>query len=598
MKEFIEYYQEQLLFLRKHGGYFAKKHPEIAQAIDLKDSASSDPHTERIIESVAFMAARLAKKIENNEEKLAKHILKVLYPAVCNTFPACCLVCFEPPKQKDAADLVVIPRRSLFSLRQIDGNYCFFKNVYSINLYPLEISSISVLENNNACFFEITIQTLSVPIENMNIDELTLCIDSVVIEDSLLVYEAIFAKKKDVCIKILNKKTNQEQKIVLPAGSLARKGFSDEDAIYPMDVYTVGAYQLFQEMMFFPQKFLFFEVKNIGQSIQSCNIQDIETFTIVIESSLPKTKINKIILRDIFKLNIAPMVNLFDVTSDPFKFDNTKTKYLLIADQKRDKELEIHSIKELHIIDSVNFEDSIICPYFSLEDNLDKNTIRTLFWIEDKEVSEIRHHEGSDTYVSIIDTDIDVTKGYDEVIYAKTLCINRSLEKDFHIGDELIAEGVDTGEYISRLYNHPTFPQPFTDTDANFELVSALACSHISLAEPKQLKDHIGKLLRTLSGNRASKYENFLRNIGRIKTQHVVRRFGRDSWRGFVKGLEFQIFIENEESYYVFFLSLFINEYLSSIVSINSFVEIVLISQKTNKERARLPMSSGRKEII
>lgn len=63
MKNFLNYYHDELLSLREKGGIFAKKHPNIAEKLDIKNGESSDPQTERIIESVAFMAAKLHQKL-------------------------------------------------------------------------------------------------------------------------------------------------------------------------------------------------------------------------------------------------------------------------------------------------------------------------------------------------------------------------------------------------------------------------------------------------------------------------------------------------------------------------------------------------------
>ena len=60
-----------------------------------------------------------------------------------------------------------------------------------------------------------------------------------------------------------------------------------------------------------------------------------------------------------------------------------------------------------------------------------------------------------------------------------------------------------------------------------------------------------------------------------------------------------KVFVKDEQfSFFTYFFCCILNQYLSSSVSINSFVELVLISDKTNKELARWNPTSGRKDLL
>ena len=55
----LDRYREELTFLRRMGMRFAKQHPRLARRLELSSGESPDPHVERLIESVAFLTARL-----------------------------------------------------------------------------------------------------------------------------------------------------------------------------------------------------------------------------------------------------------------------------------------------------------------------------------------------------------------------------------------------------------------------------------------------------------------------------------------------------------------------------------------------------------
>ena len=59
LDELLPYYQRELSYLRRAGAEFAGKYPKIGQRLELGLDESPDPHVERLIESFAFLAARL-----------------------------------------------------------------------------------------------------------------------------------------------------------------------------------------------------------------------------------------------------------------------------------------------------------------------------------------------------------------------------------------------------------------------------------------------------------------------------------------------------------------------------------------------------------
>ena len=61
---FLTYYNNELRYLRHSGQNFAQQYPKIARRLELGSSVSPDPHTERLIESFAFMTAKISQEIE------------------------------------------------------------------------------------------------------------------------------------------------------------------------------------------------------------------------------------------------------------------------------------------------------------------------------------------------------------------------------------------------------------------------------------------------------------------------------------------------------------------------------------------------------
>ena len=600
MKDFINYYQEELLFLRKNGGEFAKKHPEIASNIDIKNGASSDPHTERIIESVAFLSANLSQKIDDNSQSVAFYLLSALYPNLISTFPPCSVACFQKPKKITVNEVVQIPKNTTLTLKSSSGISCIFKTLYALNIYPIAIHDIALSKtkvnttDTSSWAINIALTSQDVFFDEMNISDLLFGINSEIIEDALLIYEAIFSMKNSVLLKI------NDSYIKLDPQNFIQCGFQDEDAICPVTKYANNSFQLFQEMIHFKKKFMFFKILNIDKLLKNSNCTNVKDLTIVIFVNFLNERLLEVVRGNCIMLNATPIVNLFSLKTDPFRFDGTQNKYRLTPDQSKNSSIEIQSISNIHMIDSNSHEDSIVSPYFVLSSNSHKGSVDELFWTCSKESAKTRGVNGFDTYISFVDPKMNATVPYDNVAYAETLCINRFEPRDIPTLSTLDISGLQTNGYVAQmLYNTTPAVSCTSGKSTLWNLIAQLASTNISISTNDAIFESAAKLTEIFSCGFYVKSEELLSTISCITSEKIVRRFGNDAWRGFVQGYQFKIFVNNDKtSFFNFFFSCILNQYLSSCVSINSFIEILMISEKSKKTIAHLPATSGRMELI
>lgn len=601
MKDFLNYYQDELLSLRKKGGVFAKKYPEVAEYIDIKDGQSTDPQTERIIESVAFMSAKLHKRIDDNAENIAFHILNALNPNLVNSLPPCSVVRFYAESGNAAVSLLKIPRGTYLSSMSKAKVPCSFRTIYPITVYPLSITGISLqkqasyIASDDLICLNIDLQTNSVPIEKIDLDKVLFHINSNIIEDALMIYESIFAGGGNAVFLKLNGKI-----IKLPENSLKPCGFGEEDMLCPVSKYATNTFQLFQEALHFKQKFMFFIIENIKEVIIQSGAQDVYEISLIIDVTVVNERLFQVIKNDSLLINCVPIVNLFQHTSDPFRFTGEKNKYLLLADQLRDREMEIHSIVEVHMVNSDTATDVIVQPYFSLSVDADNNIEHDLFWLHRREASDVRGLPGNDIYISLIDTNLKPYDSYDDVAYAKLLCTNRFEARDIPVFARMDIEGMETGGMYGSLLYRTTKTVNFAGNTNNlWVLVSQLSATHITVSKQALLMDSIKQLLSIFSAGVYLRANELIEQVSKVDTSEIVKRFGEDAWRGFVRGIEFNFYSkEDSKSYFAFFLCSIINQYLSSCVSINSFVQVNLISERMNSKIAQWRPTSGRRDVI
>lgn len=593
MKKFINYYQEELTKLRRKGGEFAKKHPDIAKQIEFKDGISSDPHTERIIESMAYMAADLHKIIDTNSNNIAYYLLSSIYPNVIGTLPPCTIITMEHPKKREQKDVIHISSNTEIIATSKDDNSIQFKTLYNLNIYPIEITSIN-LTKNHAKLCADSVWSIEIALEdysgsgfkNLKCDDLLMFINCNVMEDALLVYESIFSNKLDAYIKI------DDQVILLPKENIHQCGFNDGSAICPISEYSNNAFQLFQEVIHFKQKFMFFRITNISSILSKFIINGKDNkISLILFVNFHNDNIFSCINNNTFVLNSVPIVNLFEIKTDPFVLDGGHNKYTLVANRSR-TDIVIQDIISINMIDSSTQDDLPIHPYFSLRNTLHTSNINNFYWTSSK--------SGDETFISIVDVNMDVSKTYDNVIYGHARCYNKFTDRDIPVQTELSMSGVVNGGYIPKTICPVT--QPISCSEENnsmWMLVSQLAATNISISDGDKMLQSITKLTKIFSCGFVAKYDALMNNISDIKIHKIVKRFGSEAWRGFVRGSKVNIYITDDSlSYFAYIFGCVINNYLSTFVSINSFVELSIISSKSEKTLAKWPATSGRKQLI
>src|SRR5215472_15281143 len=94
--ELLRYYEDELTYLRQSGAQFAEKYPKIASRLRLEASKETeDPHVERLIESFAFLAARVHLKLDDDFPEIAEALLGIVYPHLVRPIPSMAIADFQ-----------------------------------------------------------------------------------------------------------------------------------------------------------------------------------------------------------------------------------------------------------------------------------------------------------------------------------------------------------------------------------------------------------------------------------------------------------------------------------------------------------------------
>src|SRR5260370_37324503 len=98
----LQYYNRELQYVREMGAEFAREFPKVAGRLGLETFECSDPHVERLLEGLAFLAARVHLQIDAEFPRFSQHLLETTYPDYLAPTPSMAVVQMQPNQGEGA----------------------------------------------------------------------------------------------------------------------------------------------------------------------------------------------------------------------------------------------------------------------------------------------------------------------------------------------------------------------------------------------------------------------------------------------------------------------------------------------------------------
>ena len=116
-EELLRSYWRELAYLRRMGAAFAETYPKVAGRLELGADVSPDPHVERLIESFAFLTARIQQNLDSEFPEIAVELLNILHPHYLSPVPSMSVAAFEvdPDRGKLTSGHTIPKHTPLFS---------------------------------------------------------------------------------------------------------------------------------------------------------------------------------------------------------------------------------------------------------------------------------------------------------------------------------------------------------------------------------------------------------------------------------------------------------------------------------------------------
>ncbi|HZB90321.1 MAG TPA: type VI secretion system baseplate subunit TssF [Stellaceae bacterium] len=604
LDDILAYYQRELAYLRQRGLDFARRYPKVANRLDYGGAEAQDPHVERLIESFAFLTARLQRNIDSEFPEIPTALLAVLYPHLVAPVPAMAIAQFSvDAAQARAAQGFLIPRQTAVFAEtagpQRDRLTCRFRTGYPVMLWPIEVASADLAPAAEYDFLDAMPEAAAVLRLKLRCQGQWSFAD--VVPPSLrffihaepgiagAAYELLFNELIGIAVM---PEASKAPSVRLPADALAPVGFAAEEGLLPYPGNAHLGYRLIQEYFVFPQKYHFFELTRLPPFGPHRSVE----LLFLLRASPPR---RLAIHRGSFALGATPIVNLFPKTTEPIRIDQTRAEYLLVPDNRWERSTEIHSILKVSATSDVADDSRTFQPYFSYDHHSSMNRDGA-FWTARRQPTGRADMPGTDVLLSFLDLDFTPTRPPTQTVFAHTLATNRGLAE--HIAPETRLEiEVDAPVAGISCLTAPTrqIAPPFAG-DTLWRLVSHLSLNQLSLGDGEQGLAALREILRLYASLDDGTVEKQIHGLRSLKSRPVVRRIGHEGWRGFCRGIEVTLGVD--ETLYVgasaFLLATVLSRFFGLYAAADSFAQLVLTSAQRDGIWKTWPPLAGERLVL
>lgn len=591
-------YQRELHYLRTAGAEFAARYPKIAARLELSEDACADPHVERLIESFAFLSARLQRQLDSEFPHFTGSLLEVLYPHLLQPVPAMSTAQFEiDAAQGLPLGGLVLPSATPLFARTAGGQTCRFRTCYPVTLWPVSVVEAAIETTEPYPFLDAFPQVLAVLRIRLSCERTTFGALSLKTLRFFLnaesrtaysLFNLLGASVLGSCIRDPDRRN--ENPLVRMGVRPQLVGMEPDEAVLPTPNNVHPAYRLLMEYFLFPDKFLYADLDLTG--IRAANkTADVLLLLSEVPRQLP-------VSAETFALGCTPIINLFKKTTEPLRITGRTHEYRLVADKRDERTTEIHSIRSVSAYADPSATE-VVEPFFSYSHPADSDR-HQIFYYTRRVPTGRTDLPGTDLFIHFTDLRFDPQAPGATTLYAHTLCTNRDLPAQMPGGALLQSEEPAPVRRIVCL-RKPTAPVelPFSGSGL-WMLISHLSLNHLSLTGGPDSLRALREILRLYRLTPSSSTEKQVMGITEMQVRPVVRQLGQDAWRGFCQGQEVTLEVDEEQfvGSSALLLSAVLSRFFGLQTAVNSFVEVAVRSKQRQGVWIRWPARSGDKSLL
>ncbi len=616
----LPYYEQELKHIRETAAEFALEHPKIAKRLALNVAASGgecpDPYVERLLEGFAFLTARVQLKQDSEYSKFTQHLLELIYPGFLAPLPSMLIAQLLP--DLDDAGLATgprVPRHSAMLSRLLPGERtaCKFRIAQEVRLWPLQVRHaryqahvtdlppqiLSAAPRARACLRVRFQVTASLVASKISLDTLTLHLSgSGNIAHRL--FEQLFAKCLAIAVCQPSKRSSPCVGI-LPAQSLEPGGLRDDEALLPPVSQSFSGYRLLKEYAAMPERYLFVHINGLQDIISKI---DTDEFELLFVMDHVDTVLEKTVDAGNFLLHCVPAVNLFPKRAERVEVKPGQHEHHLVADNGQPMNFEVHSVTAVGGIDDSGVQKSRKFRAIYNRQDMSGDTDQAFYSIRrmPRVLSKAQlvngprtGYVGTEVYLSLVDPNDAPLSGLVSHLSVETLCSNRDLPitlsvgsaEDFSFEDSFPIQGI-------RCIKGPTRPvAPALEGETPWRLLSHLQLNYLSLVDgdDREGAASLREMLTLYGADPRSPLHKQLEGVISVVSRAAICRVPVAGPITFGRGVLVELTLDERafEGASVLVLATVMERFLARHASINSFVQLVLLSQSRGEIKRWMP---------
>lgn len=590
-------YNEELAYLRELGREFGQEHEVVAGYLGLKTPNDPDPYVERLLEGVAFLAARVNLKISDQFPEFTQHLLQAIQPNYLSPTPSMCVVELKPIDEDEAmARGVPVARHSkLTAPVQGHDTPVTFRTGHEVELLPLKIEEVEYLPTRASVSryaaaanvraeaglrirFTATagplsaIQPASLPLYLTGPEVIPGELYRQMVADTVAVVAASDAKNAAVLTGLPKPKPY---------------GFGDEYALLPHEKRSFRGYRILSEYFACPERFLFTELTGLGSAFGRCE----QSCDIVVLFNRSVGPLVEAVTNDNVRLYCTPAVNLFEMQLGRTQVSPFDHEHQVIPDRTKPLDYEVFRILEvtahgrtmgarptapLYAFGALLYDWRDAIFHVS---RLRPRRLST----RDQRLRRRNDYVGTETYIAL--TAPAHPERLEDIyeLSVRALVTNRELPEMLRFsgsGSDFLLEGAPV-KAVS-IVRAPTRPRPPLGLqDAAWRVISHLTPNYASLVDepdgsPDLLKDHLALYGRPDDPSMRRQIDGILS----VTSTPVTRRVSKVHRLAFGRGQQVVVRLDDAsfENGRMALFSVVLDHFLAEFASVNAFVETIFES--------------------
>jgi type VI secretion system protein ImpG len=602
----LDYYEQELTYLRSMGADFAQRFPGAAARLKLDADRCDDPHVERLLEGFAFLAARVHLRLDDDASEIAEALLEATYPQYVRPIPSMALVQLHPDPDRAMPGGHAVPRGSLLYARDANGEQCRFRTCFDTMLWPVEVAAAqwmtpyelrpplsgggeaAALRVELRCRGDATFASLAAESVRFHLAA----------EPGVAgtLYELLCSRCTRVVVRDLDPASRAE--VTLPGSAVEPAGFGEDEAMLPLPRRAFHGYRLLQEYFAFPQKFSFVELRGLERVRAAGMGAAVEVIFLVapFEREERRHLLEAGVGPGTLRLGCTPVVNLFPRNSEGIRITQRVSEYRVPVDRPG---TGIYSVEDVVSVSPGERRPLCIAPLHALHARAGTDA-PGVYWYARRRPSS-RSADPAEVWLHFVDGQARLAHPDVNTATARLLCHDGDAPARMDIdgsGGELSLSGGAPVSRISLLARPTPLVHPPAGGARLWALVSQLTLNYASLADGEA--EGLRALLRlhNLGGSPAGAKQ--VDGIHEVRGTPVHARIGGEGGVAFARGHRVEVVFDEEQfaGGSAYLLAGVLDRFLGMYVSINSFSVLAARTRQRREPLREWPPRAGWKPLL